>query len=143
LKTPLSVRYVAACEWCLAGVSGFLGLMYLVYGFYGILRSDLIRVLISTAWAIAFTAVGAGCFYTASALWQGRRWAWRVSWLIGLIAAAPGGFFIWVTHRPWPGYRGEEGWGSWIGVALVLPAVLGFISLVLPRTRGFFAGHDA
>jgi len=143
LKPPLSVSYLAACEWLLAGAACFLGSMYLVYGFYGILRADFVRVLISTAWAAALALVAAACFYIAPALREGRRWAWRASWLIGVITAAPGGFFIWVSRHPWSGYKGEEGRGSLIGMALVLPAVLGWISLVLPRTREFFAAHDA
>ncbi len=141
LKAPFSVRYLAACEWFLSGIAGFLGLMYLVYGFYGLLHADFVRVLIATAWAVGMATVAVGCFYTASGLLRGRRWAWRASWLIGMAGAVPGGFFLGVFHRPWPGYGGEEAWGFLIDAALALPALAGFVSLVLPGTRRFFAGH--
>jgi hypothetical protein len=138
MKLPLGVGFVSASEVLLGIVTGFLGLMYAVYGFYGSLHLGWPRFFSSLGIAILLSLIAAGCFYTSAALSKGRTWAWKASWGIGLLAILPGAFFLFVSSQPWPNARGKEGWGFMIGLLVLVPGLLGWIALLLPSTRLFF-----
>jgi hypothetical protein len=138
MKLPIGVVFVSAGEALLGIVTGFLGLMYAVYGFYGSLHLGWSRFFSSFGIAILLSLIAAGCFYTSAALSRGRTWAWKASWGIGLFTILPGAFFLYVSSQPWPNARGEEGWGFMIGLLVLVPGLLGCIALSLPSTRLFF-----
>lgn len=136
MKPPFGVRFIAVCEWLLGGLLAFYCLMFLVFGFYGLLHGAFIRLLSSLGNTALMAASAAGCFYTGAALVRGRRWAWIVSWGIGIAIAGFGCFVIWAWQDRSPNYKGH---GQLLaGIAMLPVAALGFVSLVLPRTTRFF-----
>jgi hypothetical protein len=136
---PFSVMFVVVCEWGLGALIGFSSLMFFVYGFYGLLHASMLRFLDSVGIALLIGALAAGCFYTGSALWNGRRWAWRVSWGIGALI----GLLGWAVLREvlWPSQPSSaDGYfGLASGPILLLFAVVGFVMLALPQMRRFLA----
>jgi hypothetical protein len=143
MKAPLGIRYVCAFETVLGVVAAFVGLMYVVYGFYGLLRFVWARVLLSTWIAGLMFAIAVACLYTASGLSKGLKWAWRMSWVIGLLAAFPGAHMYYLSSSHWSGARMEESRGSVIAVLLLLPIVLSCVVLLLSSTRRFISGEVA
>jgi hypothetical protein len=140
MKTPIGVGVVCAFEVLFGIETGLMGLMYFVFGFYGGLHEAWWRLLGSLGIASLLLIVSAGCFYTCSAVSRGgERWAWKASLGIGLLAALPGAFFIYGATKPWPNASGEEGWGFVIGLIVLVPVLCGWIALLLPSTRRFFA----
>jgi hypothetical protein len=139
MKTPVGVRYVGACEIVLGVFTAFVGLMYVVYGFYGLIHLVWARVLLSVWIAGLMFAISVACFYTASGLSRGLKWAWRASWVIGLLAAFPGAHMYYLSGRPSPGAHGEGGRADVFAALWLLPIVLGGVALLLSSTRRFIS----
>jgi hypothetical protein len=140
---PFSVMFVVVCEWGLGALIGLSSLMFFVYGFYGLIHASMLRFLDSAGIAALIGAVAAGCFYTGSRLWHGRRWAWRVSWGIGALV----GLLGWMALREalWPSRpQSADGYfGLVVGPVLLLFALVGLVMLALPQTRRFLASGKA
>jgi len=105
MKAPFTVNLVVALEWILGCLLGFYSLMFLVFGFYGLLHFDLRRILTSLGVAILMGALAAAVFITGRSFRHGRKWAWRASWAIGILVAWFGwvGFLTRFGHRRNPG----------------------------------------
>lgn len=136
MKPPFTVRFIASCEWLLGGLLAFYCLMFLVFGFYGLIHGAFLRLFSSLGSAALMAAGAAGSFYTGGALVRGRRWAWIVSWGIGIAVAGFGCFLIWVGLDRSPNYKGH---GPLLaGMVMLSVAALGLLFFILPRTIRFF-----
>ena len=140
---PFSVTFVATCEWLLVALAGFYSLMFVVFGFYGLIHAAIGRFVGSFGVAILMGAIATGCFRTGSALWRGRRWAWNVSWGIGVLTAIAGWMALHRALWPSPPYSADKYFGLICGPVLLLAALVGFVMLILPQTRRFIQCSEA
>jgi ATP/ADP translocase len=112
--------------------------MFLVFGFYGILPFNLSRILTSLGVARLMTAIGGGIFLIGRALRDGNKWAWNVSWGIGALVMFFGGWTIYESLYA-KVRSADDYFGIIVGPFLMLCALIGFVLLVLPQTRRYFA----
>ena len=138
MKAPFTVNLVVALEWILGCLLGFYSLMFLVFGFYGLLHFDLRRILTSLGVAILMGALAAAVFITGRSFRHGRKWAWRASWAIGILVA----WFGWVglSDALWPPQKPgpDNEFGIIAGPFIMLCALVGSFLLALPQTRRCF-----
>ncbi|WP_035359295.1 hypothetical protein [Edaphobacter aggregans] len=143
MKKPLGVVFVFVCEMILSLATGLLGLMYIVYGFYGLLHYDWSRCVSSVGVASVLLMIAAACYFTSSAFLDGLRWAWKASLGIGLMAGVFAMYCIYTSVASQTEGIFREGWGDGIGILILIPVLLGWAVLLLPSTRRFFQGRDA
>ena len=136
MKTPFSVHIVVALEWILGCLLGFCCLMFLVYGFYGIIHLDLMRILTSFGIAILVGATAWASFVIGSGLRDGRGWAWKASLCIGIFVIFLGAWTIYdlfhvTVHGP------DDGYALTFWLFLMTCALLGMVLLLLPPVREY------
>ena len=136
MNTPFSVHIVVTLEWIFGSLVGFCCLMFLVYGFYGIIHLNLMRILTSFGIAILVGAIAWASFATGSGLRHGRGWAWRASWGIGIFVMFFGAWtsydlFRAKVHGP------DDGYALIFWLFLMICALMGMVLLALPQTRQY------
>jgi hypothetical protein len=136
MNTPFSVHLVVALEWIFGSLVGFCCLMFLVDGFYGIIHFNLTRILTSFGIAILVGAIAWASFATGSGLRDGRGWAWRASWGIGIFAMFFGAWTIYdlfhaKVHGP------DDGYALIFWLFLMICVLFGMVLLLLPPTREY------
>jgi hypothetical protein len=122
---------------------GFYSLMFLVFGFYGLLHFNLPRILTSLGVTILMGALAAAVFVTGRSFQHGRKWAWRASWAIGISVASLGWVALSDALRPPQRPSADNYFGVIYGPLIMLFALFGFILLVLPQTRRYFTESPA
>jgi len=130
MKPPFSVHLIVALEWLLGGLLGFYCLMFVVFGIYGLLHLNFSRVFSSVSAAIAIAAIAAASFWAGVGLRHGHRWAWIISWSIGIAVI----LFGWFAFHEGLRETGHN-FGLIVGPFLVVCALTGIVLLVLPQTR--------
>jgi hypothetical protein len=132
MNTPFSVHMIVALEWLLSALIGFYSLMFFVFGFYGLIHLNFLRMFTSIGVAVLMGAVAAGSLIVGRGLREGRRWAWIASWCYGIFVMLCGWYSF---HEGLHGNSPDAYFGLIVGPFLVVCALIGIVLLVLPQTR--------
>jgi ABC-type transport system involved in cytochrome c biogenesis permease subunit len=137
MNTPFSVHIVVALEWLFGILVGFFALMFLVFGFYGIIHFNPARILTSFGVAALMAAITWLSFAAGQGLRDGKSWAWRVSWGIEALVVL---FGAWTIYEPLyaKAHSADDYFGLIVGPFLIVCALLGMILLLLRQTRDYF-----
>jgi len=132
-----SVKFVAVCE----RVLGTICALYAIGGFGFLVVSNKPSRGAAISLAIAALLMMGGpaivCIKSANAIIRGARWAWFVSFAIGLFIAVLGLCIVTLPLSSEGAPEIGKAFGIGFGSLFLAPSVTGLVLLNLPRTRRF------
>lgn len=120
----LAVGFVALAEFLFGGVF----VLYAILACFPVRQAQWATALLCVIIAAVLIVLGARFI-------RGDRWAYRFSWLIGVLTLWLGGAGVWEAMRPESPFYRQEGLALTTGVFLVLMSILGLTALAMPETR--------
>jgi len=123
------IRLVSVCELLLAAFFG----MLTVFSVAALCNGRSIGK--SVFGIIICIGIVVGLALTARALYASARWAYWSSLMVGVAVCWFAGFSIWDSVRVKAHYNGEEAWGFFMGIFLLVPSGIALIAWALPQTR--------